>query len=144
MSQLTKAITLATGMHDGQYDKGGNPYILHPLRLMLKCETEEERIVALLHDIVEDTEITLEYLQSLNLFSNKVVDAIDCLTRRKSEKYDEFIYRVKTNELATKIKILDIEDNMDVSRLIEFTVKDKERMKKYGAAMYILTDGKRR
>ncbi|MFD0587673.1 GTP pyrophosphokinase [Paenibacillus sp. GCM10027627] len=135
MSILKKAIHLATTMHDGQFDKGGQPYILHPLRLMLKCETDEERVVALLHDIVEDTEITLSELRYLSDYSAEIVDAIDCLTRRESETYDDFIDRVKTNKLATKIKILDLDDNMDISRLNEVTDKDQERMNKYAAAI---------
>lgn len=142
MSLLKEAIVLAASYHDEQFDKGDHPYILHPLRLMLKCETEEERIVAVLHDTIEDTELTLITLKHKG-FSSRIIEAIDCLTRRKNESYDKFIDRVKTNELATKIKILDIEDNMDVSRLSEFTDKDQSRLNKYSAAMFKLTDGKR-
>lgn len=125
-------------MHDGQYDKGGEPYILHPLRIMLKCKTEDERVVAVLHDVVEDTEVSLDSLRKCKFFSDSIIEAIDCLTRRKNEAYDDFIDRVKTNQLATKIKILDLQDNMDVSRLKEVTDADQSRLNKYAVAMYKL------
>jgi Guanosine polyphosphate pyrophosphohydrolases/synthetases len=143
MTLLKRALCLSAMMHDGQVDKGGQPYILHPIRLMLKCETEEERVVALLHDVVEDTPMTLTCLRDFEGIPENIIEAIDCLTRRSEETYDEFIERVKTNELATKIKIYDLEDNMDISRLKEFTDKDQKRINRYATAMYKLTDGKR-
>lgn len=134
MSDLTNAIMLAAEMHDGQIDKGGNPYILHPLRLMLKAEDEQTRIVAVLHDIAEDTEVTLDKLREKG-FSDEVVAAVDCLTRRQEETYDEFIKRIKPNRLATTVKILDIEDNKDISRISAPTLKDYERLDKYDKAL---------
>lgn len=144
MSNLTKAIILATDFHKTQFNnKCEELYILHPLRVMLKCKTDEERIVAVLHDVVEDTDATLTYLKDYEGFSDRIIEAIDCLTRRKNESYGQFIDRVKTNELATKVKILDLEDNMDVSRLKEFTDKDQSRLNKYSKAMFKLTDEKK-
>jgi len=87
MSALTRALVLAAQHHAGQKDKGGNPYILHPLRIMLRASTEEERITALLHDIVEDTPLTLDDIKREG-FDDKIVEAIDCLTRRQGETYD--------------------------------------------------------
>lgn len=140
MADLTNAITLAATMHKGQYDKGGNPYILHPLRVMLNATDDDTRIVAVLHDIVEDTEMTLEGLRELK-FSNSVIDAIDHLSRRTEESYDDFIDRVKLNPLVTQVKIWDIEDNSDVSRLNCISVNDRQRLNKYSRALYKLTNG---
>ncbi|MFX3631337.1 MAG: GTP pyrophosphokinase [Candidatus Pristimantibacillus sp.] len=134
MSDLKQAITLAATMHDGQYDKGGNPYIIHPLRIMLKAQDDESRIVAVLHDIVEDTEITFDKLKKLG-FSDKIVAAIDSLTKRDCESYDEFIQRVKLNELGTTVKLLDIEDNKDLTRIPNPSQKDYERVAKYEKAI---------
>lgn len=125
MSDLTNAIILAAEMHKGQTDKGGNPYILHPLRLMVKAQDERSRIVAVLHDIVEDTVVTLNDLRKRG-FDEEVVSAVECVTRRDGETYDEFINRIKLNPLARSVKILDIEDNQDVSRLTEVTEQDYE------------------
>lgn len=139
MSTLSHAIVTATLCHKYQINhKSDERYILHPLRVMLKCDTDEERIVAVLHDVVEDTDMTLSCLKSQEGFSNNVIEALDCLTRRKNETYDEFIDRIKTNKLATKIKIYDLEDNMDASRLKEITEKDKIRMQKYFNAVWKL------
>jgi len=143
MSLLKEAICLAATLHDGQTDKGGKPYILHPLRIMLKCETNDERIVAILHDVVEDTELTIEKLYEMG-FPDHIVDAVDCLTKRKKETYDEYIERIGKNELARKVKMLDLEDNMDLSRLKKVTEKDLERLKKYTKALAKLKEKERR
>lgn len=113
---LEKAIGLASNVHTGQVDKAGKPYILHPLRLMLMFNSEEEMIVAVLHDVVEDGGVTLAQLQQHG-FSQSIVTAIDCLTRRDNESYEDFILRVKRNNLASKVKIGDIRDNLDLTRL---------------------------
>jgi (p)ppGpp synthase/HD superfamily hydrolase len=139
---LTEALIIAANAHKGQVDKGGEQYILHPIRVMTKCDTDEERIVALLHDVVEDTNITIDNLREYG-FSEEVINAIDCLTRRPNESYDDFIMRVKTNELATKIKIFDIEDNMITKRLKEITEKDLKRLNKYSIALQMLVGEKR-
>jgi len=134
ISTLTKAITLAALHHDGQTDKGGNPYILHPLRLMLQAVTDEERIVALLHDIVEDTPITLDDLQAEG-FSSTIIAAIDCLTKRPIEPYEQFIKRIKGNDLARRVKILDLEDNSDLTRIDSPSDEDHRRLEKYRKAL---------
>ncbi|NEW09768.1 GTP pyrophosphokinase [Paenibacillus sp. SYP-B3998] len=138
MSTLTKAILLAAKAHDGQTDKGGNPYILHPIRLASKAKTTEEAIVAVLHDVVEDSAYTLFDLRREG-FSEGILYALDGLTRRVDESYEEFILRIKQNPLATKVKLLDLEDNQDISRIPNPTEKDFERINRYKKAMAALT-----
>jgi (p)ppGpp synthase/HD superfamily hydrolase len=141
MSTLTRAIVLAAQHHDGQTDKGGNPYILHPLRLMLQASTEDEQIVALLHDIVEDTPLTLDDLRNEG-FEERIIEAIDCLTRRPDETYEQFIERIKGNDLARRVKILDLEDNCDLARIPYPGEKDMQRLEKYRKALSVLRDQK--
>lgn len=133
---LTDAIELAAQIHDGQTDKGGEPYILHPLRVMLRMATDQERIVAMLHDVIEDSEgrVTLERLTSMG-FSREITEALDALTKRPGEAYGDYIDRLKAaSKLARKVKLADLEDNMDLSRIPEPTVHDRERVEKYRAA----------
>ncbi|WP_040712957.1 HD domain-containing protein [Paenibacillus curdlanolyticus] len=137
MSTLTKAILIATEIHDGQTDKGGNPYILHPLRLLTKASTEDERIVAVLHDVLEDTSYRLQDLVT-DGFSQSILDALTALTKLEGESYESFIVRIKQNELATKVKILDIADNMDISRIPTPSEQDIKRIEKYQQALRIL------
>lgn len=113
---LKKALEIACKAHNGQVDKGGNPYILHPIGVALNCNTQQEKIVALLHDVVEDTPITIEDLRMAG-FANGIIDAVKCLTKTEGEEYKDFIKRVSTNKLATQVKIRDLKDNMDVTRL---------------------------
>jgi len=130
---LNKAIEIAAKAHSGQVDKGGNSYILHPLRVMQNfCESESEatKICAVLHDVVEDTDITLDDLRAEG-FSEEIITALDCLTKRDGESYDEFISRILTNEIACRVKNGDLADNMDLTRIPNPTEKDKERVKKY-------------
>ena len=127
---LEHAIQLAVKHYKGQVDKAGQPYILHPLQLMMSVDKNDEKIVAVMHDIVEDTEITLNDLQNEG-FSKEVIDAIECVTKKEGEDYDSFIDRISQSALATKVKLADLEDNMDLSRLSEVTDKDLERLEKY-------------
>lgn len=133
---LNRAIEIAAKLHSGQVDKGGNPYILHPLRVMLNfCESESEatKICAVLHDIIEDTYITLADLRAEG-FAEEIVTALDCLTKRKNESYDNFISRILTNEIACKVKNGDLADNMDLTRIPNPTAKDRERIEEYRKA----------
>lgn len=128
---LSKAIEIATKAHDGQVDKAGQPYIGHPLRVMAMGTTEEEKIVGVLHDVVEDSDWTFERLTAEG-FSSEVVDALQCVTKlSESEPYDKFIQRVKANPLAVKVKINDLTDNMDIRRLAYISEKDVKRLRKY-------------
>lgn len=132
-ANLEDAIALAVEVHRGGKDKSGQPYILHPLRVMFRCETEIEKIVAVLHDVVEDTDHTFDDLRNLG-YAEEVIAALDCVTKREGESYDQFVERAASNPVARKVKIADIEENMDVRRLPNLGEKDWERMKKYLAA----------
>jgi (p)ppGpp synthase/HD superfamily hydrolase len=131
---LEIAIALACESHRGQIDKAGQPYILHPLRLMLACDSTPERIVAVLHDVVEDSSVTLDQLRDLG-FDSSIVCAIDCLTRRHDESYDAFIDRIASNTLATRVKLRDLRDNLDLSRLSSLSDEDLQRICKYHRAL---------
>jgi (p)ppGpp synthase/HD superfamily hydrolase len=137
MANLEKAILIAVRAHKNQRDKAGQTYILHPLRLMLKMDSETEMIAAVLHDVVEDSIWTVADLGKQG-FSEEVLAVLDCLTRREQETYDEFIERVKLDPTARKIKIADLEDNMAIKRISEPKEKDWERLKKYHKAWMIL------
>jgi (p)ppGpp synthase/HD superfamily hydrolase len=130
MSTLEKAIHIAVQAHAGQTDKAGSPYILHPLRLMLEMRSETEMIAAVLHDVVEDSEWTLDTLRAEG-FSEEILSAADCLTRRQGESYTAFIERIKENAIARRVKLADLEDNMDITRISILTEKDVKRLKKY-------------
>ena len=134
MSTLETAIKLAVDAHQGQTDKAGKPYILHPLRLMMQCETEALQIVAVLHDVIEDSDITPANLRNLG-FSDEVVGALSCLTKQKGEDYFAFISRAMSNPLARRVKELDLIDNMNSSRLTELSDTDVARLRKYIAAL---------
>lgn len=133
MNLLSKAIIIATKAHEGAADKGGHPYILHPLRVMTKMSDDISRIVAVLHDTVEDTNITFEYLRKEE-FSEEILNAINSVTRRENETYMEFIRRCKQNSIGKKVKLADIEDNSDITRISNPTKKDYDRLKKYEKA----------
>ena len=130
---LEKAILIAVNAHQGQVDKAGKPYILHPLRLMFSRQNETERICAVLHDVIEDTDITLDYLRNQG-FSEEVLAALDALTKRNGESYDEFISRIINNRIACYVKLADLSDNMDLSRIEKPSEKDYERIEKYRKA----------
>lgn len=125
-----KAIHIAVRAHHGQRDKAGQPYISHPLRVMLQMTTDLERIVAVLHDVVEDTPVTLARLKRAG-FPQAVLDAVDCLTKREGESYDQSIQRAKSNAIARQVKLADLEDNLDLRRLPHVTEADQRRLEKY-------------
>ncbi|EKQ68177.1 hypothetical protein OsccyDRAFT_2697 [Leptolyngbyaceae cyanobacterium JSC-12] len=130
---LARAIAIAASAHQNQRDRSNAPYILHPLRMMMRGQTLEEQIVAVLHDVVEDSDWTLEQLADEG-FPSEIVDAIACLTRCEQESYDEFIARILSNSLATRVKRYDLEDNMTLTRLGQLTNKDMERLHRYHTA----------
>jgi (p)ppGpp synthase/HD superfamily hydrolase len=131
MSTLARAIEIATEAHKGQVDKAGNEYIGHPLRVMEMGKTEEEKIVGVLHDVVEDTDWSFERLEAEG-FAPEIIAALKCVTKiSENENYDAFIERVKKNPLATAVKINDLTDNMDIRRLPYLSDKDVKRLKKY-------------
>ena len=139
MLMLGKALMLSYTAHKDQVDKGGAPYYLHPIYVALNVSNEDEKIVALLHDVVEDTDITLDDLRREG-FSDEIVNAVDAITHR-DESYEIYIQKVKTNAIATVVKIADIKHNMDISRLNRknLTEKDIKRVEKYKKALdYLL------
>jgi len=146
---LEKAIKIAVEAHTGQVDKGGNPYILHPLRVMLSLNTEEERIVGVLHDVVEDCEgWTWQRLKGEG-FSTEIIEALQSVSKTPEEEneyrrlsegekldhYLEFVSRAKTNKIGREVKLSDIKDNLDITRIKDFTEKDMARLQRYLFAM---------
>lgn len=131
-----KAMIIAYNAHINQLDKAGVPYIYHPIHLAEQMNTEIECIVALLHDVVEDTEITFEQLEKE--FSSEVIEIIKLLTHNKKIDYMKYIVEIKKNPIAKKVKIADLEHNSDESRLDKITAKDIARRKKYKKALYFL------
>jgi (p)ppGpp synthase/HD superfamily hydrolase len=134
MPSLEDAIILAASAHRGQRDKAGRPYILHPLRMMLRLQTDEERLVAVLHDVVEDSDVTLDDLRRQG-YGERIVAAVDRLTRREGESYDDFVARAAADPLARAVKVADLEDNLDTTRLAEITERDQERLARYRQAL---------
>ena len=127
---LNTAIGIAKTAHSGQKDKAGKPYIDHSLRVMNNLETTEEKIVAVLHDVVEDTDITLDNLIAMG-FPQSIIKAIDAITKRPEENDESYFARVKSNHLALRVKIADMQDNMDIKRIENPTQKDYQRLAKY-------------
>ncbi|ROM84742.1 GTP pyrophosphokinase [Pseudomonas brassicacearum] len=139
MSTLERAISISALAHEGQADKGGAPYILHPLKVMLRLSGDEERIVAVLHDVVEDTAVTLADLRDAG-FSEATLNAIDSLTKRDGETYQAFIERAARDPMARRVKLADLAENSDLSRLGTPGQKDLERIAKYREAIdYLAT-----
>jgi (p)ppGpp synthase/HD superfamily hydrolase len=134
MNLIEKAIELAVKAHAGQVDKAGKPYILHPLRLMLRMDDEASMIAAVLHDIVEDTDLGLDVLRASG-FPEAAIEAVDCLTKRKNEDYEAFIQRLEDNRIARKVKIADLEDNMNIARFSKIGSSDLERLARYHRAL---------
>ncbi len=127
---LLRAIEISMNAHKEQKDKSGEPYILHCLRVMLKGKTKEEQIAGVLHDVVEDSEITIEELKKEG-FPDVVLDAVNCLTKWEGMDYDVYVEGVLGNELSKRVKLYDLEDNMNIGRLKEVKVSDVERLNKY-------------
>lgn len=140
MSTLERAIELAARAHAGQRDKGGHPYILHPLRVMQAVQGEYERIAAVLHDIVEDTPVTFDDLLAEG-FPDEVVDAVRLLTKYDGETREQAARRIVRNPIARAVKLADIADNMDLSRIPNPTERDFERLREYEVARGILLAG---
>jgi len=133
MAGLDEAILLAVKAHFGQKDKAGAPYILHPLRLMFRQNSEAARIAAVLHDVVEDTPVTLEQLRDAG-FAEEILAAVQLLTHDPMDTYDQYIARLKSNPIARAVKLADLEDNMRLERNATLTEKDWERLQRYHRA----------
>lgn len=134
MSDLKTAIEIATQAHQGQVDKAGQPYINHPLAVMALVETEPEKIVAVLHDVVEDTAVTLAELREQG-FSQEVLVAVEAITKVAGMSYGDYLEQVKANPIALKVKIADMTQNLDLSRIANPTEQDYQRLAKYQAIL---------
>ena len=137
MNIIERAIGIAAVAHAGQVDKAGAPYILHPLRLMLDMESIDERVVAVLHDVVEDTDWTLDRLRAEG-FSDAVLAAVESVTKRPNETYEEFVLRAGRNPIGRRVKLADLKDNSDLTRVARPTEKDHARIKEYRRAIALL------
>lgn len=137
MHYLETAIAIAVQAHAGQVDKAGRPYILHPLRVMAAMTTDEERATAVLHDVIEDTPIEGRDLIDADI-PPAVVVAVDVLTKIPGMAYEDYLERVKANPIARQVKLSDLRDNMDLSRLQTVTETDRQRLAKYQRAKLFL------
>jgi len=131
---LERAIAIAATAHAGQLDKGGAPYILHPLKVMLRMTSLEERIVAVLHDVVEDCGISFDDLRKEG-FSEDVLTAIESVTKVPGESYEDFVDRAAQNPIGRVVKLADLEENSDLSRIASPSWEDLERIEKYRRAI---------
>jgi (p)ppGpp synthase/HD superfamily hydrolase len=135
---LNRAIEIAVKGHRGQFDKAGKPYILHPLRVMVSLDNEDEMICAILHDIIEDTKIRTQDLISEG-FDQKIIDAILSVTKSDIDTdYFDFIRRAKENPIGRKVKIADLKDNLNLDRISDPSPEDFRRIEKYRKALHIL------
>lgn len=138
---LAKAIQIASKAHENQVDKANKPYILHPLRLMMKLENIDEQIVAVLHDVIEDSDTTLSDLRNSG-FSEEIINAIDALTKKPGLDYQNYLEIISKNTLSRNVKIEDIKDNLNLTRLKNINDKDLERAQKYHKALKFLESTK--
>ena len=134
-----RAMELAYRAHHGQFDKNGVPYVFHPFHLAEQMDTEETVTAALLHDVVEDTDYTLEDLRAMG-FPDSVLEALSLLTHDPSVPYMEYVKRLKNNPIARAVKLADLTHNSDLSRLPAVTERDLERVEKYRRAKALLLE----
>ncbi|MFC2099671.1 HD domain-containing protein [Candidatus Bipolaricaulota bacterium] len=137
MPTLEKAIMIAARAHSGQVDKAGQPYILHPLRVMLQVSGLHERMAAVLHDVVEDTDMTLEDLAGEG-FPEAVIKAVEALTKRKGETRMQAAKRAAANPMARAVKTADVTDDMNLDRIKRPTARDSLRLKEYEEVLALL------
>lgn len=138
MSSLERAIVIAAEAHAGQRDKSGAAYVLHPLRMMLRVSSDDERIVAVLHDVCEDCPgWSFDRLRAEG-FSEQVLIALDSVTKRDGEAYDDFVRRAARNPIGRAVKLADLQDNCDLSRISKPLQRDYERIEKYRKAIELI------
>lgn len=141
MATLERALQIAVKAHAGQVDKSGAAYIFHPIRVMSRCASPEGKIAALLHDVVEDTDVTLEDLEREG-FSAEVLAAVRLMTHDPAVSYDDYITVILTNPTASEVKLADLEDNSDIRRLQTIDDKAVARFRKYLKAWQRLTEAR--
>jgi GTP diphosphokinase / guanosine-3',5'-bis(diphosphate) 3'-diphosphatase len=136
-NDLNNAFIIAFFIHKDQKDKVGDPYILHPIKIFTSVITKEQQIIALLHDVLEDSDIKLNQLQYY--FSDDIIEALEAISKRKNESYKDYLKRVKENNLAKIVKYYDINHNLDPQRLYKLEESVRKRLiKKYEYALYYL------
>ena len=133
---IEKALEIILKYHKGQTDRAGLPYVLHPIQVMTFVDTETEKVVALLHDVVEDTDMTLDHVKEI--FGDTVAEAVGLLTHKKGDSYTVYVEKLAHHPIARKVKMADLRDNLDVTRLEEVSGKDARRMCKYLRALRYL------
>lgn len=134
---LETAKRICKEAHAGQVDKGGKDYYLHPFAVADMCETDDEKVAAYLHDVLEDTSVTAADLAAQGI-PQRIIDALEALTHKPGENYFDYIERAKSNPIARAVKIKDLIHNSDLSRLKEITPKDLARVEKYKKCIEIL------
>jgi (p)ppGpp synthase/HD superfamily hydrolase len=142
MANIEKALQIAAKAHEGQKDKEGLPYILHSLRVMMSVQGEEAQIVAVLHDVIEDTSVTVGDLREAG-FSEEILAAVVCVTHRKDRSYADYVVGCKANEIAREVKLADLQDNTRLDRTIfrpERASHDLARIRRYVLSFKFLTD----
>ena len=137
-ADVLKAKAIAREAHAGAVDKAGAFYIEHPARVAARMNTSEEKVVAWLHDVVEDTDVALEEIG--RVFGSEIMDAVDAVTHRKGESWADYLIRVKRNPVAKAVKIADLIDNSNLSRFEVVIAKDVKRQAKYNRALYFLME----
>lgn len=130
MADLQRALEIAVMAHREQREKNGKPYVFHPIRLMMAVETEQAQMAALLHDVVEDTAVTMDELVAEG-FDKAVIDALRLLTHDDGSPYDAYIERIRHNAIAREVKLADLTDNMNIRRIPNLKQKDLDRLDKY-------------
>jgi (p)ppGpp synthase/HD superfamily hydrolase len=138
MADLERALQIAVQAHAGQKDRNGEPYIFHPIRVMTRCTSPDARIVALLHDVVEDTPMTFEQISAAG-FSPRILSVLRLVTHAPEVSYEDYIATIATDPTATEVKIADLEDNSDIRRLQQADDKTMARVRKYVSAYLLLT-----
>lgn len=136
-----RALRIAIRAHEGQQDKSGREYVMHPIRVAERCKDTRAKIVALLHDTIEDTDVTIEYLRKEG-FPEEIIDAVLSVTKQDGENYEDFVRRAARNAIGKEVKIADLEDNMDIRRLKEIKEEDVDRLRKYLSAWQYLINSK--
>lgn len=136
MTDYELALKIATTAHKGKVDKAGVDYINHPIAVASTLSGEKEKVVALLHDVCEDSDVQIATIR--DLFGDEIADAVDCMTHAKGESYEAYIRRIALNEIATNVKLADLTHNMDLTRMPEVTDKDLKRVEKYKKAYSFL------
>ena len=135
-TDVEAAKALAERMHEGQLDKAGQPYITHPMRVASRLQSPEAQVVGWLHDTVEDTALTLEEVEAR--FGPDTAKAVDAVSRRECEAWEDYLERVRANPVARQVKISDLIDNSNLGRIPHITMKDVKRQEKYNKALQFL------